>query len=77
MAESTRSELQVAASEPAYPQRRADGWPLCPGCGDDELWSAAVPATVDTIVSCLGCGWKPGYYRITAAGRSTSEADDG
>ena len=57
------------ATEPAYVRFKDDGWPLCPGCGADELWSSGVPATVDTIVSCLGCGWKPGYYVIDHEGR--------
>lgn len=35
---------------------RADGWPLCPCCGDDELYSLAVPATVETISACYRCG---------------------
>lgn len=38
---------------------REDGWPLCPRCGEDELWSAEVPADPRRIVSCLRCGWKP------------------
>jgi predicted RNA-binding Zn-ribbon protein involved in translation (DUF1610 family) len=49
----------MAGAEQVYPRRRTDGWPLCPACGDDELWSAEIPATVETIVSCLGCGWRP------------------
>lgn len=49
------------AVEPYYSEHRADGWPLCPGCREDELWSSATPATIETIVSCLWCGWKPGY----------------
>jgi hypothetical protein len=44
---------------PGYARRRADGWPLCPRCDEDELWSGAIPATEDTIVSCLRCGWRP------------------
>lgn len=38
---------------------RSDGWPLCPVCGEDELYSLAVPATVETIVGCYRCNWKP------------------
>lgn len=26
-------------------ERRADGWPLCPSCGQDELWSPFTPLT--------------------------------
>lgn len=35
---------------------RADRWPLCPSCGDDELYSLTVPATPDTICGCYRCG---------------------
>lgn len=42
-----------------YPHRRADGWPLCPQCGDDELFSSAIPATEATIAGCYACNWKP------------------
>jgi hypothetical protein len=52
--------VQGPATAPAYLRFKDDGWPLCPGCGDDELWSPAVPATVDTIASCLNCNWRPG-----------------
>lgn len=43
-----------------YEERRADGWPLCPECGEDELYSLAMPkATEATIEGCYRCGWKP------------------
>ena len=45
---------------------RDDGWPLCPHCGDDELWSrlqwdgkGARPPIQDYIdagLSCYRCG---------------------
>ena len=35
---------------------RADGWPYCPRCDEDELYSVAVPATVETICGCYRCG---------------------
>lgn len=41
---------------------RADGWPYCPRCGEDELYSLANPATVETIVGCYRCNWKPVEY---------------
>ena len=67
MAEPRRSDdLLDSATEPAYSRFRDDGWPLCPGCDEDELWSPAVPATFDTIHSCLRCGWQPGYKRQEA-----------
>lgn len=35
---------------------RKDGWPLCPLCGDDELYSLEIPATAETIRACYRCG---------------------
>jgi len=32
---------------------------VCPICGDDELYSLAIPATVETIVGCYRCGRWP------------------
>lgn len=37
-------------------EKRADGWPLCPQCGEDELYSMSVPATIETICGCYRCG---------------------
>jgi hypothetical protein len=37
-------------------KRRPDGWPLCPSCGDDELYSLALPPTPETIRACYRCG---------------------
>lgn len=45
--------------KPIYRHRRADGWPYCPRCDEDELWSDATYATEDIIVGCYRCGWKP------------------
>jgi hypothetical protein len=39
------------------PEYRADGWPLCPRCGEDELWSAAVPADAGGDLQCYECRW--------------------
>lgn len=46
---------------------RKDGWPICPNCGKDELWSKLLwlgdsdrPPLADWIVaglSCYCCGW--------------------
>lgn len=44
---------------PLYTMRRADGWPLCPHCENDELYSLHVPATIRTICGCYACGWMP------------------
>jgi hypothetical protein len=35
---------------------RPDGWPLCPICKCDELYSLDLPATIETIVGCYRCG---------------------
>lgn len=46
---------------------RKDGWPLCPYCGEDELWSPLIPEPIDSHppvadyiaagLSCYRCGW--------------------
>lgn len=45
--------------KPPFRVRRADGWPLCPACGADELYSLADPATIGTIGGCYACPWEP------------------
>lgn len=50
-----------------YTEHRADGWPLCPRCGDDELYSLMVPATIETIAGCYACNWKRGGEEFAAA----------
>ncbi len=51
-------------------ERRQDGWPLCPHCGEDELWSPliwdgederpSIDAYTAAGLSCYYCGWKNG-----------------
>jgi hypothetical protein len=49
---------------------RPDGWPLCPQCGDDELWSrvpghsSELPETPALLLACFAepftcyfCNW--------------------
>lgn len=46
---------------------RADGWPLCPRCEEDELWSPLawdgegerppVSAYIAAGLRCYYCGW--------------------
>ena len=43
----------------AYPEYRSDGWPLCPSCGEDELYSLEIPATAETICGCYNCEFRP------------------
>ena len=33
---------------------RSDGWPLCPSCGQDELYS--LESNPETIRGCFVCG---------------------
>ena len=37
-------------------QIRDAGWPLCPICGQDELYSLNEPPTIETIRGCYYCG---------------------
>lgn len=59
-----------------YTEYRQDGWPLCPQCGEDELFShimiAAVgkeprPAIQDCIdgeMTCYFCSWNSWRERL-------------
>ena len=48
-------------------ETRKDGWPLCPRCGEDELWSPLIPDPLDSHppiaayiaagLRCYKCGW--------------------
>lgn len=50
-----------------YTEHRADGWPLCPQCGEDELWSRfawygddpkpPMQAWIGHGLRCYKCGW--------------------
>lgn len=65
-------EIRPAPNPDSYIEvfeRRADGWPLCPHCGEDELWSPLIwdgdekPPLQDFIdagLNCYYCGWKQG-----------------
>lgn len=37
-------------------EQRDDGWPICPFCDNDELWSDMMPAQADAIAGCYVCG---------------------
>lgn len=39
--EAVQAALHGVRPTPDY-KTRADGWPLCPSCGEDELWSPLV-----------------------------------
>jgi hypothetical protein len=61
----TAPKQAAAGGAPVYTESRADGWPLCPRCGEDELWSAgdetdqSFKPTIESIAGCYMCGWEP------------------
>lgn len=50
-----------------FKEYRADGWPICPRCEEDELWSPLrwdgegekppIQAYIDAGLTCYLCGW--------------------
>jgi hypothetical protein len=62
-----------------FTEFRSDGWPLCPRCGEDELWSPFMPqgpdyapGTIDQYVAeglvCYRCNYHfPGEAERHAA----------
>lgn len=53
---SEHRSLTIERVVPTYRRWRPDGWPYCPRCDEDELYSLATPATVETICGCYRCG---------------------
>lgn len=63
------ADCYVCAREMTYKEYRKDGWPLCPQCGDDELYSKEMLAwtgkgerpTLEQCVAgemaCYKCNW--------------------
>lgn len=61
-------DLEQAWIDRTYEEKRKDGWPLCPRCGEDELWSGlawdgtgARPPMKRWIMAgltCYKCSWK-------------------
>ena len=51
--ESVREKAEVI-----YREYRDDGWPFCPNCGMDELFSVDKIPTIDNIIGCYSCGWR-------------------
>jgi hypothetical protein len=57
---------------PLFIEYRKDGWPLCPRCGEDELWSPLtfyaqwdgadkrlpVEKYIEAGMTCYRCNWK-------------------
>ena len=42
--------------EPRLADTRDDGWPICPFCDEDELYSLDLPPTRESICGCYRCG---------------------
>lgn len=57
-----------------YTKRRLDGWPLCPKCGEDELWSPTYDEA--GIVGCDACSWTSGKRLTWLPVRSADYLDD-
>ncbi len=57
--------LRGEKPEPDF-KYRVDGWPLCPACGEDELWSPLVwedvRPTIEAFIAaglcCYRCNWE-------------------
>lgn len=57
---------------------RLDGWPLCPQCGEDELWSEFQPGPPNYVgtlaqylaapLHCYACQWS-GHLTVEQGGR--------
>lgn len=58
-----------AVVNPTYTEFRKDGWPLCPRCGEDELyshlmlgWTKSEPPPlqdcIDSGMKCYRCSWE-------------------
>lgn len=55
---------------PTYEEFRTDGWPFCPNCGEDELYSQlmltwskldarpSVQDCIDSGMKCYRCSWE-------------------
>lgn len=69
---------------------RGDGWPLCPRCGEDELWvhklgniPLKVPVTTipelyfEEIFTCYTCNWSGKLRSIKEAMRSLESVNQG
>jgi hypothetical protein len=62
--EAVQAALHGVRPRPDY-ETRADGWPLCPSCGEDELWSPlvwedvrpSVEAFIAAGLTCYRCHW--------------------
>ena len=55
------AQVQAAMSDVPYKEFRADGWPLCPRCEEDELYS-------HLMMRWLGEGERPTIEQCIAGG---------
>jgi hypothetical protein len=71
--------MTIRRSNPALaqqpPQYRDDGWPLCPCCGEDELWSAQRPVRPTDELQCYRCCWR-GTVPVSAKMRARFKLED-
>lgn len=60
--------MRVIRARAAFSRFREDGWPLCPGCGEDELYALAnwpgeerpqLAWFLVRIDGCYRCNWAP------------------
>lgn len=57
-----------------FKEYRDDGWPYCPRCGEDELWSTFTPGPPDYTgtleqylaeeLRCYRCNWSRPSIRV-------------
>ena len=67
-----------------YTEHRADGWPLCPVCGEDELWSGLpwngndprppMQEWIDHGLRCYKCGFDSELFSKSPIVASVSSA---
>lgn len=67
--------MTIGNISPPYKKSRLDGWPLCPQCGEDELYCVQWPATIDRIAGCYVCRWRPGMEPAKSINQEKMIAD--
>lgn len=65
-------------SPSVYTEFRKDGWPLCPNCGEDELWCGSVEFQMHhkrppTIEECISMGLRCYYCQDAFPGEEEME----
>lgn len=79
---------EIVIAQAVYTEFRADGWPFCPSCGEDELYSALMlqwnglapsPTLADCLAGemrCYHCQWSsvpPSHFHRNAAHEKEAE----